>query len=276
MRNSPSVAWGVGALLLMFGTIPAGTGEPHPSIVSRTIPQGPAVPMIGDGLAQVSGVVHLLENPFAGFASGLLAATLLPAHECALDSEALPLSFLLLNVTKFRPVDAISDVLVDKIVRVESGGRNEAKNPNSSALGQGQFIRSTWLAIVRKHKPNWAEGLTTAQILQRRRDRNASRWAIKAYAEENAPKLQRAGVGVDEASLYLAHMFDGPVAVKIYKADPSAAVKDIVGAAAFKSNRKLLAGKQVKDLIRWAQGKMRGSRRLARRQQGVEHNLERS
>jgi hypothetical protein len=137
MRNSPSAAWWVGALLLIFGTIPAGTGEPVPSIVS-TISQGPSVPMMGDGLAQVSGMAPLL-NPLAGSASGLLAATLLPARECALDSEALPLSFLLLNVTKFRPVDEISDVLVDKIVRVESGGRNEAKNPHSSALGQGQF-----------------------------------------------------------------------------------------------------------------------------------------
>lgn len=160
------------------------------------------------------------------------------------------------NVKPRTASNVISDTLVNKIVGVESGGRNDARNPNSSALGQGQFIRSTWLGMVRKYRPQWAEGLTAAQILEKRKDAGASRWAIKAYAEENAPKLKRAGVGVDEASLYLAHMFDGSVAVKLYKAKPDTAVKNVVGAAAFKSNRKLLAGKKVKHIIAWAQAKM--------------------
>jgi len=193
-------------------------------------------------------------RPVVGVASGGSAVNVSSARNCAADPETEAMK----GVRPRTASNVISDKLVNKIVGVESGGRNDAKNLNSSALGQGQFIRSTWLGLVRKYKPDWAEGLTGAQILEKRKDAEASRWAIKAYAEENAPKLERAGVGVDEASLYLAHMFDGPVAVKLYKARPDTAVKNVVGAAAVKSNRKLLVGKKVKHLIAWAQAKMGG------------------
>jgi hypothetical protein len=205
---------------------------------------------------------HKMKEASAGAASGLLTANLLSGRDCVADAEtkAMELRSPLRIDVERSAGDVITDTLVDKIVGVESGGRKAAKNPNSSALGQGQFTRLTWLGMVRKHKPEWAEGLTTAQILEKRKVPEASRWAIKAYAEDNAPKLYRAGVAVDEASLYLAHMFDGPVAVKLYRAKPDAAVRDIVGMSAFKSNRKLLAGKKVKELISWAQNKMRGGR----------------
>ena len=211
------------------------------------------------------------QEAVAGAASGMSVANVMSGSNCGADAEteAIASRFPLTIVVK---VDVISDTLVDKIVGVESGGRNDAKNPNSSALGQGQFINATWLAMVRKHKPGWAEGLTIPQILGKRKEQDASRWVIKAYAKENAPKLQGAGVGVDEASLYLAHMFDGPVAVKLYKAKPNAEIKDIVGAAAFKANRNLFAGKKVIDLISWAQAKMRGGPRLVG---GVTRRIER-
>ena len=224
-----------------------------------------------------SEALHKTKEASAGAASGMSAANLLSGRHCAAGAETEAKesrSQLRIDVEPRPAGDVISDTFVDKIVGVESGGRNDAKNPNSSALGQGQFTRPTWLGMVRKHKPEWAEGLTTTQILEKRKVPEASRWAIKAYAEENAPKLHRAGVAVDEASLYLAHMFDGPVAVKLYKAKPDAAVQDIVGVAAFKSNRKLLAGKKVKELIAWAQAKMRSWSRLARRERDVERGFE--
>ena len=222
-----------------------------------------------------SDALHKMKEASAGAALGVLMANLLSGRDCAADVEAMDLRFpLRIDVEPRFAGNVISETLVDKIVGVESGGRNDAKNPNSSALGQGQFTRPTWLGMVRKHKPEWSEGLTAAQILEKRKVPEASRWAIKAYAAENAPKLYRAGVAVDEASLYLAHMFDGPVAVKIYKANPNAPVQDIVGVAAFKANRKLLAGKKVKELIAWAQIKMRGRSRLARWQRDVQRKFE--
>ncbi len=150
----------------------------------------------------------------------------------------------------------VTDSFVDKTIGVESGGKADAKNPNSSALGQGQFIKSTWLRLVDTHKPSWAEGLDEVGILEKRREPDASRWAIRLYAEQNMSVLQRAGIAVSHAALYLSHMLDGPVAAKLYKARPNASVKSIVGEAAFQANKTLMKGKKAKELIAWAERKM--------------------
>jgi hypothetical protein len=46
--------------------------------------------------------------------------------------------------------------LVDKIASVESGGKADAQNPNSSAGGLGQFIDGTWLDVARRANPHCA------------------------------------------------------------------------------------------------------------------------
>ena len=261
----------VGALLCTLGKrflLPiavAGMGMCGHGNVATAIAGSTAPARLVKPVALDRNEVPQTQEAVVGAASGMSVANVISGRDSGNDAEpeAMASRCPLRIDGKLRPlVDVISDTLVDKIVGVESGGSNEAKNPNSSALGQGQFISATWLAMVRKHQPDWAEGLTTIQILEKRKEQEASRWVIKAYAKENAPKLQGAGVGVDEASLYLAHMFDGPVAVKLYKAKPNAAIKDIVGTAAFKANRNLFAGKKVIDLITWAQAKMRGGPRL--------------
>ncbi len=150
----------------------------------------------------------------------------------------------------------VTDSFVDKTIGVESGGKADAKNPNSSALGQGQFIKSTWLRLVDAHKPSWAEGLDEVGILEKRKEPDASRWAIRLYAEQNMSVLQRAGIAVSHAALYLSHMLDGPVAAKLYKARPNTSVKSIVGVAAFQANKTLMKGKKAKELIAWAERKM--------------------
>jgi hypothetical protein len=156
-------------------------------------------------------------------------------------------------------VENLSDALIDSIVDIESGGRADAANANSSALGPGQFIKSTWLHIVEKHRPYWADGLDERDILDKRKHPAMARWAIRMYAEANIPVLQRAGVEVSASALYLSHLLDGAVAAKLYRAAPNTPLKDIVGLAAYRANRALMRGKKAKDLIAWAE------RKLARR-----------
>jgi hypothetical protein len=202
------------------------------------------------------------QGSYVGGAAGMAAAGVRSVHDRKLYAEREVAKGAVKSATEDKSQAAerrISENFIDKTVGVESGGRADAKNPNSTALGQGQFIKGTWLHLVEKHKPEWADGWDEEDILEQRKKPEAARWAIRMYAEENIPALESAGVEVNDASLYLSHMLDGPVAAKLYKAAPDSPVRDIVSERAFRANKALMNGKKVKDLLAWAERKM-GSR----------------
>jgi hypothetical protein len=146
-------------------------------------------------------------------------------------------------------------VLADQIISVESGGNANARNPRSSATGAGQFINSTWLATVAKHRPDLVQGKSPAEILALRSDPELSRQMTEAYAADNGQILTGAGLPVTPGTTYLAH-FAGPQgAVKVLQADPNAPVGDILGAAAVNANP-FLKGMTVAGLRSWADKKM--------------------
>lgn len=147
--------------------------------------------------------------------------------------------------------------LVDQIISAESGGNPNARNPHSSAGGAGQFIDSTFLSMIRKHRPDLAEGKSDADILSLKFDPVISRDMTAAYAADNAGILSRAGLPVTPGSTYLAH-FAGPQgAVGILNADPSLPVSAILTPAAVKANP-FLQGMTAADLRAWADRKVGG------------------
>lgn len=111
-------------------------------------------------------------------------------------------------------------------------------NPDSSAFGVGQFIKSTWLATMKK--PQFAsvtQGKSEAQILALRSDPTIGNAAILAYAEENKAVLAKAGLPVNSATLGLAHGFGPGDAIKILRAPASTPVSSIIGEHTAKINR---------------------------------------
>jgi hypothetical protein len=124
---------------------------------------------------------------------------------------------------------------VDKVARAESGGDPNAKAPGSSATGLGQFINSTWVPLVRKHRPDLA-GQTDQQLLAMRNDPDLNRQMISAYAQDNQAKLKNAGIPVNDASTYGAHWFGPDTFQKIYNASPDTPIENIVGAGPAKNN----------------------------------------
>lgn len=143
--------------------------------------------------------------------------------------------------------------LVDSIIGAESGGNADARNPNSSAGGLGQFIDATWLAMLAKHRPD-LQG-SPDQLLALKSDPQLSREMTEAYAADNGKILTGAGYEASPGNTYLAH-FAGPQgAVKVLSADPNASVSDILGAAAVKANP-FLQGMTAADLQAWAARKM--------------------
>lgn len=143
--------------------------------------------------------------------------------------------------------------LVDSIIGAESGGNATATNPNSSATGAGQFLSSTWLDMLAKHRPDLTG--SPEELLALRNDPQLSRQMTEAYANQNGEILSKAGLPVTPGSTYLAH-FAGPQgAVKILQSDPNAPVSDILGAAAVKANP-FLQGMTAQGLQAWAAKKM--------------------
>lgn len=146
--------------------------------------------------------------------------------------------------------------LVDSIIGAESGGNADARNPNSSAGGLGQFIDATWLAMLAKHRPD-LQG-SPDQLLALKSDPQLSREMTEAYAADNGKILTGAGYEASPGNTYLAH-FAGPQgAVKVLSADPNAPVSSILGEAAVKANP-FLQGMTAADLQAWAARKMGGA-----------------
>ncbi len=146
--------------------------------------------------------------------------------------------------------------LVDSIIGAESGGNADARNPNSSASGLGQFIDATWLAMMAKHRPD-IQG-PPDQLLALKSDPQLSREMTEAYAADNGKILTGAGFEASPGNTYLAH-FAGPQgAVKVLSADPNAPVASILGDAAVKANP-FLHGMTAADLQAWAARKMGGT-----------------
>jgi len=137
--------------------------------------------------------------------------------------------------------------LVDAIIQSESGGDPTARNPNGSAAGPAQFINSTWVETVRRHRPDLAEK-GDADLLALRSDPALSREMTARLAADNAETLAGQGHSATPANLMLAHRFGAGGASALLKASPSAAIGEVVGPKVMEANPDL-AGKSVGDVL---------------------------
>ena len=120
--------------------------------------------------------------------------------------------------------------------RLESGGDNNAYNARTGALGKHQFLASTWLGLVRHYKPAWADGLTQAQILDKRRDGAVSDQMVALYDRDSTRQLASAGYAATPGNLYLAHHFGATGAAKILGAPDATPMQSLVSARAYRDN----------------------------------------
>lgn len=139
------------------------------------------------------------------------------------------------------------DAFTNRVVKAESGGNPNAKNPNSSATGTGQFIESTWLNLFRKYYPEQAANLSRDAILDLRKNADYSYALIQAYARENAKVLSAAGVHVDEAALQLAHFLGAGDAAKVLNAASGTPLAGLISAKSIAANPTILGGGRTTD-----------------------------
>jgi hypothetical protein len=125
---------------------------------------------------------------------------------------------------------------LDRLMVAESGGRNDARNPRSTALGPYQFIESTWLDLVRRLYAAEIQGKTPAQILALRMDRDFARKAARAYTLENAATLAANGFDATFPRLRLAFLLGPQGAVRVLAAPPQTRVTALLGPRAANAN----------------------------------------
>ncbi|WP_180881375.1 hypothetical protein [Brucella sp. 191011898] len=154
--------------------------------------------------------------------------------------------------------DAV-DTVVDRIIGVESGGKANAKNPNSSASGLGQFIDSTWIATVRKYRPDIASGRSNQELIALKTDPQLGREMTRSFTQENAQFLANQGIQQTPGNIYLAHFLGPRGAAQVLKSDPNASIESIVGPGVVQANG-FLRGKTAAQVAEWATGKMGGAK----------------
>lgn len=149
------------------------------------------------------------------------------------------------------------EMLVDQIIRVESGGRADAKNPLSSAVGVGQFVRATWLRMIKQYRPDLAAGLTEDEILALRLDPTLSREMVTNLAREGEAYLRARGHSINAGRLYLCHFLGQEGANKVLNAQDDQLVIDVMGAGVVNANP-FLNGMTIAGIKDWADRKMSG------------------
>jgi hypothetical protein len=158
------------------------------------------------------------------------------------------------------------DVVVERIIGVESHGDPNAKNKRSSATGLGQFLDETWLDMIRAHRPDLAKGRSQDEILELRRDAKVAREITARFTQRNVEMLRKRSLPVTPGTLYLAHFAGGAGAVAILSAMENADAALVMAAAdaTGRTNREKIVKANpflerftVADLRNWADRKMR-------------------
>ncbi len=150
------------------------------------------------------------------------------------------------------------EALVNQIIRVESAGNANAKNPLSTATGLGQFIESTWLRMMRDYRPDLARTMSRAEQLALRTDPTLSREMVTNLARENERYLSGRGHSISPGRLYLAHFLGPGGANTVLSRGDSETILSVMGSGVVNANP-FLRNYTVADLKAWADRKMRGA-----------------
>jgi hypothetical protein len=144
--------------------------------------------------------------------------------------------------------DAAFETFLDRLMHAESAGRNSAANPRSTALGPFQFIKSTFLAVMRRHFATDVANLSDNDILALRTDRGFARRAAEAFSRDNMDFLADKGLKPTFGHLRLAFLLGPSAAAKVMRAAPGKPVHHILDGSVIVANpfmRGMTAGELV-------------------------------
>lgn len=149
------------------------------------------------------------------------------------------------------------ETMVYRITTIESGNNCHARNPLSTAVGLGQFIKTTWMTTIRTYRPDLVAGRSVGEVLALREDCAIALEMTTAFTRANASTLRASGQLVTPGNLYLAHFLGVGGAIKALASNPQTQIADAFGASHVQANP-FESGKTLGWLIEWAARKMAG------------------
>lgn len=166
-------------------------------------------------------------------------------------------------INELRSKPGTPDAITNRILQIEGTD----KNARSSATGAGQFIDATWLDVLKRKRPDLAQGHSDQDLLALRADKSLGKEMTAALARENTAALRSQGLEATPGNIYLAHFLGAGGAAAVLKADPNTPVLDALVKGGVKpdlaqamvdANPTILAGKLAGSVKQWSDGKMGG------------------
>jgi hypothetical protein len=132
--------------------------------------------------------------------------------------------------------EAAFEVFLDRLMRAESNGQDDAANPRSTALGPFQFIKSTFIDVVRRHFASEVATLDDEAVLALRTNRGFARRAASAFCRDSVAFMTEQGLAPTFGHLRLAFLVGPSAAVRLLQAAPTTPVSEILGNLAIAAN----------------------------------------
>jgi hypothetical protein len=166
-------------------------------------------------------------------------------------------------VNELRAAPGSPQSVSNRIISIEG----DARNPRSSAEGRGQFVKDTWLDVLKRNRPDIAEGRGDQELLALRADKKLAGQMVDKYREENERSLRGAGLEATPGNVYLAHFLGAGGAKAVLQANPNVPVIDALAKAVgpakaremVEANPEVLQGKLAGSVKDWADAKMGGA-----------------
>ncbi|MCB1511274.1 MAG: hypothetical protein KDJ36_10255 [Hyphomicrobiaceae bacterium] len=127
-------------------------------------------------------------------------------------------------------------IFLDRLMLAESGGRDDARNPRSTALGPYQFIEATFINVARRYFTKEVEKLDDAKLLAFRTNRAFARRVAEAYTRDNAAYLAAAGLKPTFPNLRLAFLLGAGGAIQVLRAKPQTRLIALLSPGVIRAN----------------------------------------
>lgn len=167
---------------------------------------------------------------------------------------------MVVNATALGPrtnagYQSYAESIVGNIISIESGGKADAQNPRSTAGGLGQIIDSTWLSLIKKHRPDLRERYSNEELIALKKDAGLNKEMSIALTRDNASDLASSGLEVNGRNSYLMHFAGNAGGKRVIRGDRDAHVSTVLTAGQIAANP-FLKDWTVGEMQDWAARKM--------------------